>query len=151
MNQKALKELLYYDKKTGVFTWKIDGRVAEVNANNQINVLGKSYSAQRLAFLYVNGEFPEYQARHVNGKMFDNRWDNIFEVMPNECDRCKREANMPDLPGVFSNGYCWEAETETGERIGYFANKKEALQAKMKDDFNNGTGYYEPKRTYRAV
>lgn len=69
LTQSYLRKLLHYDQRSGVFTWLVDrgGRYARRGqpAGNRrksghlvIGIEGKIYSAARLAWLYVHGEFP---------------------------------------------------------------------------------------------
>ena len=77
ITQKELLENLVYDKDTGVFTRKISlntkirvGDVAggkDVKGYVCIRVMGKTYKAHRLAWLYVHGKWPENEIDHING------------------------------------------------------------------------------------
>lgn len=86
LTQKILKHFLSYDSKTGVFRWKEQrGRVSinEVAGSItnhgyiQIRLLGKMYSAQRLAWLYVYGDFPNLSIDHINRNKTDNMISNL--------------------------------------------------------------------------
>ncbi len=87
LTQKRLKELLHYDPDTGIFTWLIDyktkGRVScEVLPHyNQgyacIHLDGKQRKMHRLAFLYMEGEFPTDCVDHINRVRNDNKWSNL--------------------------------------------------------------------------
>lgn len=84
-----LFEILEYNPDSGKFFWKIDrwrvykGMIAGSD-NGQgyivIRIKRKAYSAHRLAFLYMNGEFPENEIDHINNIRSDNRWCNLREV-----------------------------------------------------------------------
>ena len=100
ITQKELKELLHYDLDTGIFTWRVTrspngkanaGSVAG-NLNHdgriRIKIFKKLYLAHRLAFLYVNGEFPEDEVDHRNRKPSDNRWVNL-----RKCSRIENTYN----------------------------------------------------------
>ncbi len=90
LTQDRLKELLHYCPETGVFTWiKTNGsRGKKGNIAGSINPIGyldigvdsKVYKAHRLAFLYVEGYFPEYGLDHINRNKSDNRWSNLRQV-----------------------------------------------------------------------
>lgn len=91
-----LKTLLTYDTSTGKFTWNSDrtstvrkGDIAGTKSQGYtlIGILGKSYQAHRLAWLYVNGDFPNGQLDHINGVSNDNRICNLREVCGAENSR----------------------------------------------------------------
>jgi hypothetical protein len=44
-----------------------------------IDIKGKPYLAEHLAWLYVTGEWPKHAIDHVNGDTLDNRWENLRE------------------------------------------------------------------------
>jgi len=86
MDTATLKAYLHYDQDTGVFTclkaWgsKPAGRV--LNSKNkhgyvQISVAGTSYTAQRLAWFYVHGKWPDGVVDHINRVRDDNRLCNL--------------------------------------------------------------------------
>ena len=81
-----LKQRLTYDEKTGVFRAKINNGcnkagfvVGSMNGNGYIQIMlnGKLYLAHRLAWLYINGEFPKGSLDHINRNKDDNRIDNL--------------------------------------------------------------------------
>ena len=86
MNLDTLKAHLHYDPNTGVFTrlkaWgsKPAGRVLDSKNSHgyvQISVAGRSYTAQRLAWFYVHGEWPDGVIDHINRVRDDNRLCNL--------------------------------------------------------------------------
>lgn len=89
LDQKTLHELLSYEEDTGIFKWKKNRRGVKTNKNLgsdngfgylRITVLGKSYYAHRLAWMYKYGEFPKYEIDHINGLKNDNRIKNLRDV-----------------------------------------------------------------------
>ena len=91
--QKKLKEMLHYNPETGVFARKISrgntkaGPIAgSKDKKGYIRVLfnGRRERLNRLAFLYMNGEFPKGQAAHENGIKDDNRWENLRDLTNEE-------------------------------------------------------------------
>lgn len=89
ITQSELKEHLFYDCETGVFTWlksyknqHMGKPVGSTDRDGylQIKVLKKLYRAHRLAWLFVNGCFPSGQIDHINGMRQDNRITNLREV-----------------------------------------------------------------------
>lgn len=90
LTQARLKELLHYDPETGVFTWRVDkgnkikkgGKAGCIEGNGYriIGIDGKVYKASRLAFLYMEGYFPENDVDHKNQIRNDDRWKNLRHV-----------------------------------------------------------------------
>jgi|SRR5262249_13953776 len=85
---ERLREVLSYDPETGTFTWRVSGggrRTSGVAGHHDrawkgyvcIAVDGRKYRAQRLAFLYMTGDWPPAQIDHINGDTSDNRWANL--------------------------------------------------------------------------
>lgn len=125
LTQEVLKELLHYNPDTGIFTWKrrdrkwfktvctwktfkkrFEGREAgAVCAQGYIviRILSLEYKAHRLAFLYMEGNFPEIDADHINGVRSDNTWTNIRRATRQEnCRNMKRmKSNKTGIMGVF--------------------------------------------------
>lgn len=78
LTQPRLKEILSYDPDSGVFIWKIRpakniemgfvaGRKEKSNGQHYISVDGVDYLAQRLAWLYEKGVFPDRPLRFLDG------------------------------------------------------------------------------------
>jgi len=113
MEQSYLKSQLDYDADTGIFTWKAvskfhksrNGKEAGTRHHTgylHISIDGKKYSAHRLAWLYVHGEFPEEFIDHINGVRDDNRIVNLRDVSHNvNClNRKIQTSNTSGHPGV---------------------------------------------------
>lgn len=114
ITREYLKNMLYYDKDIGVFTWLVDvGRYGRIKAGSiaghlhstgyrVIGILGKNYSAHSLAWLYEYGEWPKDQIDHINHKRADNRIENLREVtnQENACNRTKLSNNTSGITGV---------------------------------------------------
>lgn len=85
---ERLTELLDYNPDTGIFTWKIKrsnkvpaGSVAGCFKTNTgyiyIMIDHVGYLAHRLAFLFMNKEFPPDVVDHINSNRIDNRFSNL--------------------------------------------------------------------------
>lgn len=88
LSQRALTDLLSYNRHTGVFTWrKYRSRTAKpgdiagtpnIDGSIIITIAGRPYSANRLAWLYVTGTWPEGRLTYVDGNPENTRWGNII-------------------------------------------------------------------------
>lgn len=111
VTQKRLKELLTYHEDTGAFI-RNSGRGGYAKgtvAGNQrddyywrICIDKKLYFAHRLAWLYMTGEWPEYQVDHINHLRFDNRWKNLRQAthQENGKNQILRSTNTSGKMGV---------------------------------------------------
>lgn len=100
ITQEYLKCSLSYNKRTGIFKWKIArsnaikiGQKAGCIGTNGyivIRLLKKTIYAHRLAWLYVNGAWPIEFIDHINGIRNDNRWCNLREAT--------RQQNYQNVP-----------------------------------------------------
>lgn len=87
ISHSRLLEVLNYDRKTGIFTWKVTtsskataGSVAGCPHNHgywRIKIDGEIYLAHRLAWFYCQKKWPPSQVDHKNGKRSDNRRRNL--------------------------------------------------------------------------
>jgi hypothetical protein len=88
LSAEQLKELLYYDPVTGVWTWlkpiqrgvkpgAVAGCYTHKSGYGQISVGGKLYLTHRLAWLYMTGEWPEHEVDHRDGVPGHDQWDNL--------------------------------------------------------------------------
>ena len=88
LTQARLMELLRYEPATGAFIWMVprgrvaSGRLAGDSSGGRVSIKidGRLYRAHRLAFLYINGEWPRHEVDHLNGDPADNRWLNLRDV-----------------------------------------------------------------------
>jgi hypothetical protein len=115
LTAEELRERLDYDPETGVFTWRMSnnfsykiGDVAGSRSDKgyvRVVVLGHVYRAHRLAWLHVNGVWPQNQIDHINGIRDDNRIENLREATNAENQRnSKKRANTGcTLKGVYND------------------------------------------------
>ena len=133
LTQKYLKECLDYDPETGIFIWKErplhhfkDGKkfkagsicnnwnsrysnkcAGTINGNGYIQfyIKNKVYLAHRLAFLYMEGYWPEYEMDHIDKDPSNNKWDNLRHVsrMCNMQNITKTSKNTTGVSGLIYN------------------------------------------------
>lgn len=82
-----LRYFFQYNPETGEFIWKIPrgratvgtiaGRVSKATGYREIRIDGHTYLAQRLAWFYQTGEWPQFQIDHKNTFRDDNTWENL--------------------------------------------------------------------------
>ena len=147
LTQKLLKTLVHYDPDTGVWKRnkkydsygrknisysKIAGYV-EPSGYKRIWIGNKPYSSSRLAWLYVEGYWPEHQIDHINRIKDDDRWRNLRHVTP-QCNIRNRGINKNSSTGI--SGVYWNK-------------RRNKFRAHIKNYKNFHLGYY--KNFYNAV
>lgn len=142
-----VREWLSYDPATGVFRWRrapngaqkcgeIAGRVHAETGYRTIFVLGRSYTAGRLAWWFVHNEWPQHDIDHENRNRGDDRIDNLRIATRTQNARnrkCRRE-NATALKGVslHKQSQRWRARIKVGEKnwsLGLFASPEAAARA----------------------
>ena len=88
--QAQIKEIFHYDQQSGLFRW----RFVRSNKKNKpwdeagwlnhgykrIKLNGITLECHRLAWLYINGEWPENCIDHIDGCRSNNKWENLREA-----------------------------------------------------------------------
>ena len=154
ITQERLKELLVYDPKTGVFTWKIartgaaKGAVAgSLVPRGYISIMvdSRQYRAHRLAFLYMEGSFPPEHMDHINHIRDDNRWENLRPATAGDNQR-NRTLNANNSSGAVGVNWQklagkWKAQIVINKKfvsLGYFENLEDAIAARAAADIKYG-------------
>ncbi len=105
-----LREKLHYSLITGQFYWRVkpNTKIAENSLAGSINykgyrvigLLGKTFKAHRLAWLYVTGEWPKSQIDHKNCIRDDNSWLNIRQADEALNSQNRRRAHKDSKTGI---------------------------------------------------
>lgn len=146
LTAESLREQLSYDPDTGLFCWRVRRRgirrgrdVAGARKGLgywHIRINYQLHMAHRLAWLYVNGEWPVGPLDHINGNPGDNRIANLRIATGAENSRniSKHARNTSGLRGVdFRKGMGrWRATIMVDRKkmhLGYFDTAAEAARA----------------------
>lgn len=94
-----VRQIYHYDPLNGTFRWAIrpsscvlPGTIAGYGHREDWLIVyrRKNYSARRLAWLYMTGEWPPAEVRNRNRNVHDFRWENLELSTPQ--DRAIRSA-----------------------------------------------------------
>lgn len=149
ITQEKLKEFVFYDPDTGVFTLlkhrhgttrKIGDSLGSLTKAGYLEtcIEQKRYYLHRLAFLYMNGELPNGVIDHRNRDKMDNRWINLScgtQQQNLENDILPRKHGKLGYRGVYRYKNKFRAKiNHKGKQIhlGEFATAEEASQAYLK-------------------
>lgn len=151
LTQSQLKNCLDYSRSTGVFVWKTGKRAGQKAGSvgdhgyRRIQINGKRYLAGRLAYLYVEGEWPPEEIDHMNGDEDDNRWCNLRAASRSEnaINRGVQSNNKFGMRGVswHKGMQKWCANIKIkGKQIylGSFFYHQDAIHARWKAEREHG-------------
>jgi hypothetical protein len=169
LTQDYLKECLHYDPETGVFTWKARprehfktsnafsrwayrigcrcGHIDSPGGYLVISINDVSYSAHRLAFLYMEGAEPSF-VDHINHIRSDIRWVNLraATLKDNQQNQSLSKRNTSGYSGIVfekSRGK-WKVHMRGDgkhQNIGRYKNLSDAIEAR--DKAREKFGYHE--------
>lgn len=107
-SQAYLKSVLSYDPETGKFVWlkhsnplSVGKYAGMLNNYRKITILGRTYGAHKLAWLYMHGTIPR-TIDHINGNTDDNRICNLRPATDSQncANSRKPENNTSGAKGV---------------------------------------------------
>jgi hypothetical protein len=138
-----VRELLHYDLLTGLFYWKIarKGRRLGVwlcntdkNVYPLIGIDGCQYRAHVVAWVIVNGRWPDHEIDHKDRRRNNTRWANLRPATAQQqrFNTSLRTDNTSGHKGVtrFRNG--WRARIYVGRKeahLGVFPTHQAAVDA----------------------
>jgi hypothetical protein len=114
ITKERLRELLHYNPRTGIFKWRFSSRLSKLRKRGAIAgkvgndkyrriwIDKQTYQANRLAWLYVYGQWPVKLLDHINNDRDDNRITNLREATDKESaqNRKVRSDNKTGFKGV---------------------------------------------------
>lgn len=145
LSQDRLKELLSYDPETGFFTWLVDrqrarkgsiaGTVWKTSGYRTIGIDYQIHKASRLAFLYMDGQWPDGLIDHIDRDRANDRWSNLRKVSYSQNATNRTAANLSGVTGVSwaSDRNRWCAQIKVAGRsvnLGRFKNLDDAISAR---------------------
>ena len=112
LTQERLKELKHYNPDTGVWTHLTNAGPAkkgeragssDKDGYTRICVDYKEYRSARLAFFYMNGEWPRGKVDHRDLDKTNDRWNNLrhASTSQNGANTTLRSDNKSGIKGVF--------------------------------------------------
>jgi hypothetical protein len=138
ITQEEFKRRFHYNPETGLFTRLISNngkhKAGGINSGGYIHIkiMGQMFKAHRLAFLYMNGEFPKNQVDHINGVPSDNRWVNLREATFSQNMHNSKSRRNDGMKGVFASRRRWGAQIQINKvrvYLGHFLTKEDAHAA----------------------
>ena len=114
-----IREVVIYDPETGQFFWRngfsrSGSRLISQDRNyngkgyNRIKVLGRRYRTARLAFLIMEGRFPE-EVDHRDGDASNDAWANLREATRAENNQNRRSPRREGLKGANKCRSKWQS------------------------------------------
>ena len=140
----ALRQILIYYAHTGQFIWRGGCHAGWVAGGKnrkgywRIWLFGKYWSAHRLAWLYVVGEWPDREIDHVDCDKLNNRFANLREATSaeNKWNTTKQSGTLSSYKGVtWHKSGKWQASIRSHGKqlhLGLFSTEAEAHVAYCK-------------------
>lgn len=127
------RDLLVYDSENGVLRWRISrpnapavraGAIAGILMRDgyvRVKIDGRPYSAHRVVWLILLGEWPVDTLDHINGDRNDNRIENLREAtqLENAKNKIMAANNTSGYKGVtyHKGNNRWQARIRVNGRL----------------------------------
>lgn len=146
ITRERLKQLLQYNKDTGVFTSLVKNKTVGSLTDKgyvRLNLDKHLYMAHRIAWFYMTGEFPSVEIDHIDGDRSNNEWSNLRcatrkQNMENTALFCTSTSGHRGVTWYKRNGKWGATAFHNGKRhfAGLYASADEAAQAakKLRDE-----------------
>ena len=162
ISREGVLRVLDYDEFSGIFIWKFSNGVHTVGKEagwvcpsrcgkryRLISISGTKYKAHRLAWLIINGLFPENEIDHIDGNGLNNKYSNLRAVNRTENARNLRRkvTNTSGVTGVRfdKNQLKWSANIGNKSmniHLGTFESFEDAVSARKEAEKKLG---YHPR------
>ncbi len=146
LTANRLREVLNYDPEAGIFVWLrnqdrwVGKRAGCLNTIGYrvISVDCRKYYAGRLAWLYVNGEWPPNTIDHIDRNRANDKIDNLRPATQSQ-NMANTGASPNNTSGVKGVGMCnatkrWRAQIHIGGKcinLGRYIEKSEAAKVRQ--------------------
>jgi HNH endonuclease/AP2 domain len=100
---ERVMELFNYDPETGILIRRKSGKLVGNNSSGRalVNIDKEILLVHRVIWFYMTGQWP-IQVDHINGRHWDNRWENLREATNTQNSRNSRKGvnNSSGYKGV---------------------------------------------------
>lgn len=149
MTPEQVRTIFEYNPETGEFYKLANGSRGHVKRNGYIRFShdGRTYSSQRLIWMFMTGKEPEGDIDHIDHDRQNNRWSNLREVdrQGNMRNATKSKANSSGHTGVYwskAHGK-WRAQICVDAKVtvlGSFDDLDDAVSARQ--EANKAYGFH---------
>lgn len=116
ISQAEVMSMLLYDSATGAFWWRSHGKgrrsygepgTVTNKGYRVIMIAGRRYLAHKLAWLFVTGDYPDFEIDHADGDPLNNAIHNL-----RRSTHSQNLANSKTRSDNFSGqrGVCWDKQ-----------------------------------------
>lgn len=169
LTHKKLVDVLDYSKETGVFKWKkrtsnrvcvgdIAGASHSKDGYIQIYISGEKFYAHRLAWFYVNREWPVGSIDHMNVNRRDNRISNLRILSKQENAQNVFKATTRSKTGLLGVGVStsgnYVAQIRYGGKLHYlgvYKTPEDAHKVYMEHKLKHHYGYNRTNTDAAAI
>jgi len=135
-------------KNAGNVAGWVEYQDAPLIGYRKVKVFGKIYKTHRLAFLYMEGSFPECDVDHIDGVGLNNAWANLRSAskLENAQNHSMQKNNISGSVGVgwhkgMDKWVAYIGGKNRRKHLGYFDLFEDAAVARQKAEAS--LGYHE--------
>ncbi len=120
ITQSELKQYLTYCHTSGIFTRNSNGKILGKEGKRKVIRIGsKLYKGARLAWLYMEGYFPEHVVDHKDLDFSNDKWDNLRHATHscNHQNTTVSSKNTTGYKGVSKYGSRFRASVRLNQKL----------------------------------